>query len=69
MRLTSIWAESIFLVLVVVACGGAPTVAIPTTFCGAAVILIPQKDEREDALSPIRVSSDCVKNCQKDGQR
>lgn len=62
--LTTTGAESIFLVLVKVVCGGTPAVAVAAALCGTAVIFFPQKDEGEDTLSSVCVSSKCVENCQ-----
>lgn len=62
--LTTAGAESIFLVLVKVVCGGTPAVAIAAALCGTAVIFLSQKDKGEDTLSSVGVSSKCVQHCQ-----
>lgn len=62
--LTTTGTESIFLIIVKVVCGGTPAVAITAALCGTAVIFLPLKDEGEDALSSIGVSSKCVQNCE-----
>lgn len=54
--LTTTGTESIFLILVKVACGGTPAVTITAALCGTAVILLPQKGERENTWSSTSIS-------------
>lgn len=67
--LTTTGTESIFYVPVKVVCGGTPAVAVAAALCGTAVIFLPQKDEGEDTLGSVGVSSKCVQNCQDENQR
>ena len=66
LSLTSTGTESILLVLVKVACGGTPAVTITAALCGTFVKLLVLKDEGEDTLSSVWVSSNCVENCREE---
>lgn len=66
LSLTPTGTKSVCLVIVKVAGGGTPAVAVSAALRGTAVILLPQEDEGEDTLGSVSVSVNCVQNCQDD---
>lgn len=61
-ELTFTWAEAIFLVLVVVSCGGTPWQIVCAALCGAGGVRFAPKTEGKVARGAIRISKASLHN-------